>query len=66
MTRQSVEKGKLTADAAAAEAKAVQGRIKYSLDLKDLKDADLVIEVRALCVFACMCVLLALCGGLIY
>lgn len=64
--RQSVEKGKLTADAAAAEAKAVQGRIKYSLDLKDLKDADLVIEVCALCVFTCMCVLLALCGGLIF
>lgn len=44
--QQSVEKGKLTADAAAAEAKAVEGRIKYSLDLHDLKDADLVIEVR--------------------
>lgn len=47
---QSVEKGKMTAEAAAAEAKAVQGRITYSLDLKDLKEADLVIEVRWLCV----------------
>ena len=46
--KQSVEKGKMTADAAAAEAKAVGGRITYSLDLKDLKDADLVIEVRTL------------------
>lgn len=45
-TQQSVEKSKMTADAAAAEAKAVEGRITYSLDLKDLKDADLVIEVR--------------------
>jgi 3-hydroxyacyl-CoA dehydrogenase len=44
--RQSVEKGKLTAEAAAAEGKAVEGRITYSLDLKDLKDVDLVIEVR--------------------
>jgi len=40
-----VEKGKLTAEAAAAESKAVEGRIKYSMNLEDLKDADLVIEV---------------------
>ncbi len=44
-TLQSVEKGKLTAEAAAAESKAVEGRIKYSMNLEDLKDADLVIEV---------------------
>lgn len=36
----------MTAEAAAAEAKAVEGRLRYSLDMQDLKDADLIIEVR--------------------
>lgn len=43
---QALEKGKMTQEAADAEAKAVEGRIKYSLDMNDLKDVDLVVEVR--------------------
>jgi 3-hydroxyacyl-CoA dehydrogenase len=47
--RQSVEKGKMTKEAADQEFKAIDARIKYSTDLNDLKDVDLVIEVRLAC-----------------
>ncbi|GAB5031233.1 hydroxyacyl-coenzyme a mitochondrial precursor [Nannochloropsis oceanica] len=40
----AVEKGKMTKEAAELEKKAVEGRITYSLDVKSLKDVDLVVE----------------------
>lgn len=36
----------MTKEAAEKEADAVKGRITYSLNLEDLKDVDLVVEVR--------------------
>lgn len=38
----------MTKEAAEKEASAVKGRITYSLNLEDLKDVDLVVEVRTL------------------
>lgn len=40
----AVEKGKMTKEAAEVEKKAVEGRITYSLDVRALKDVDLVVE----------------------
>jgi len=40
------KKGKLTEDAAKKEVENVKSRIKYSTDVADLGDVDLVIEVR--------------------
>jgi hypothetical protein len=55
---QSVEKGKLTKEGAEAELKAIEGRIDYTLELEDLKDVDLVVEVREgdlTLICACVC-----------
>lgn len=46
LMQQNVKKGKMTEDAAKKELEEIKKRIKFTSAVEDLKDVDLVVEVR--------------------